>query len=77
MSQQSLNNCDPIRRIVDRIQLCTDTIQQAHYELEEPLNADQKADLLLAVEALTGEAIDLLETTREYVWGPPEEDPED
>jgi hypothetical protein len=76
MTQQSLNNCDPNRRVVSNIELCIEAIKQAHYELEEPLNADQKADLLIAVEALTYEALDLLDTTKEYVWGDLEEDPE-
>ena len=63
---------DPLKKVLDRLQLCTYAIQEAHYELEKPETPDDKADLLIAVEALAYEAIDLLETTKFYVWGPEE-----
>lgn len=43
-------------------------------EVEYPADPELKADLLLAVERLTGEAVDLLQTARLYAWGPDDED---
>lgn len=60
---------DPLERLLQRLQLCTEVIQEVHYLLEEPKEPDDKADLLIAVEALTFETIDLLQTTKTYVWG--------
>jgi hypothetical protein len=60
---------DPLERLLERLQLCTEVIQEVHYLLEEPKEPDDKADLLIAVEALTFETIDLLQTTKHYVWG--------
>jgi hypothetical protein len=69
---------DSLKRALDRLQLCSFTIQEAHYEIEAPANPEHKADLLLAAENLAYEAVDLLNTVKLYVWGPePEEDPED
>jgi hypothetical protein len=39
-------------------------------EVEEPLDPDHKADLLLATENLTYEVLDLLKTVKYYAWGP-------
>jgi hypothetical protein len=61
---------DAIRRALDRIELCTYAIQEAHYEVEAPTDPELKADLLLAVEGLAYEALDLLNTTKVFVWGP-------
>jgi hypothetical protein len=60
---------DPLERLLERLQLCTEVIQEVHYLLEQPTEPDDKADLLIAVEALTFETIDLLQTTKTYVWG--------
>jgi hypothetical protein len=68
---------DVLKKTLDRIELCRYAIQEAHYEVEAPADPELKADLLLAVEALTFEAIDLLQTTKLYVWGPEEDDEED
>jgi hypothetical protein len=72
---------DPLQRALERIELCTYAIQEAHYEVEPPEDPEHKADLLIAVENLAFEAIDLLQTTKLFVWGHPEddedEDPED
>lgn len=68
---------DPLRRALDRIELCTYAIQEAHLEVEYPTDPELKADLLLAAERLTGEAFDLLHTARLYAWGPDEDDEED
>jgi hypothetical protein len=65
---------DPLRRALERIELCTYAIQEAHYEVEEPTDPEKKADLLLAVEALAYEAIDLLSTAKLYAWGPEEDE---
>lgn len=66
---------DPLRRALERIELCTYAIQEAHYEVEQPHDPERKADLLIAVEALAFEAMDLLQTTKLFVWGPePDED---
>jgi hypothetical protein len=65
---------DPLRRALERIELCTYAIQEAHYEVEEPTDPEKKADLLLAVEALAYEAIDLLSTAKLYAWGPDQEE---
>jgi len=68
---------DSLERALNRIELCTFTIQQAHYEVETPSNPEHKADLLLAVEALALEALDLLTTARYMAWGnDPDEDEE-
>jgi hypothetical protein len=68
---------DPFKRALERIELCTYAIQEAHYEVEEPVDPEAKADLLLAVEALAFEAIDLLGTAKLFAWGPEQEDEED
>jgi hypothetical protein len=65
---------DPLQRALDRIELCTYAIQEAHYEVEPPEDPERKADLLLAVEGLAVEAIELLHTTKLFVWGPPKDD---
>ena len=65
----STDTRDPLRRALERIELCTYAIKEAHYEIEQPTDPEQKADLLLAVEALTLEAVDLLQTTKLFVWG--------
>jgi hypothetical protein len=78
MEPKELSEVTPLDRILDRVSLCTLVIQEAHEELELPETADGKADLLIAVEALTYEALDLLQTTKRYVWGeePTEEEDE-
>lgn len=69
---------DALTRALDRLHLCSFTIQEAHYEIEAPENPEHKADLLLAAENLAYEAVDLLKTVKLYVWGEdPEEDSED
>ena len=68
---------DPLRRALERIELCTYAIKEAHYEIEPPEDAEAKADLLLAVEALTLEAVDLLQTTKLFVWGREEDEDEE
>lgn len=70
---------DPLRRALDRIELCTFAIQEAHYEVEPPQDPERKADLLIAVENLAFEAMDLLQTTKLFVWGldPEDEDESD
>jgi len=65
---------DALKKALNRLELCRFAIQEAHYEIENPSNPEHKADLLLAVEALTFEAIDLLHTAKLYAWGPEEED---
>jgi hypothetical protein len=68
---------DTLKRALERIELCTYAIQETHYEVQQPDDPERKADLLLAVEELAGEAIDLLRTARLYAWGPEDEDEED
>jgi hypothetical protein len=63
---------DSLQRALNRIELCTYTIQEAHYEVDLPTDPEHKADLLLAVEALAMEALDLLSTARYMAWGPEE-----
>lgn len=65
---------DPLQRALERIELCTYAIQEAHYEVEPPEDPEHKADLLIAVENLAFEAIDLLQTTKLFVWGSPEDE---
>lgn len=65
---------DPLKRALDRIDLCTMAIQETHLEVEAPENPEHKADLLIAVEALALEAMDLLHTTRVFVWGKDEDE---
>ena len=64
---------DPLQRALDRIELCTYAIQEAHYEVEPPEDPEHKADLLLATENLTYEVLDLLQTVKYYAWGPDHE----
>lgn len=61
---------DPMQRALERIELCTYAVQEAHLEVEAPTDPELKADLLLAVERLTGEVVDLLQTARLFAWGP-------
>jgi len=68
---------DSLKRALDRLQLCSYTIQEAHYELEAPENPEHKADLLIAAENLAYEAIDLLKTVKLYVWGLEDPDAEE
>jgi hypothetical protein len=56
-------------RLLERLQLCSLVVQEVHLHLEKPNDPEQKADILLAVEDLTGEILDLLKTTKLYVWG--------
>lgn len=56
-------------RIIERLELCRTVVSEAHTQLEVPKDSEQKADILLAVEALTHEVLDLLKTTHRYVWG--------
>lgn len=65
----------PLEIALENLSLCTLAVQNAHYNIEPPTDPEQKADLLFAVEDLTSEVLDLLKTTRIYVWG--DEEPED
>jgi hypothetical protein len=64
-SQQQLDH----ERLLERLQLCSLVVQEVHLHLEKPQDPEKKADILLAVEDLTGEILDLLKTTKYYVWG--------
>jgi len=55
--------------ILNRINLCSDVVQDIHTNLEEPQTPDEKADLLIAVENLTKDVYKLLHTTKSLVWG--------
>jgi hypothetical protein len=66
----------PIDVALRRLELCAYAIQEVHMEVEEPLDPDHKADLLLATENLTYEVLDLLKTVKYYAWGPEEEEEE-
>lgn len=77
MEPKELSELTPLDRILDRVSLCTLVIQEVHEELESPETADDKADILIAVEALTYEVLDLLQTTKRYVWGDEETEEED
>jgi hypothetical protein len=68
---------DPFLRLLERIKLCTEVVQEIHYVLEPSEDAEAKADLLLAVEGLTFEVLDLMQTTKHYVWGDPLDDEEE
>lgn len=52
-----------------RLQLCTYALQEIHIELEEPEDSEAKADLLIAAENMAYEALDLLQTVKDYAWG--------
>lgn len=69
---------DPLSTPVDvalrRLQLCAYAVQEIHTEVEEPVDPDHKADLLLATENLTYEVLDLLRTVKFYAWGPEAEE---
>ena len=64
----------PLEIVLENLSLCSQAVQNAHYHIEPPTDPEQKADLLLAVEDLTKDVLDLLQTTKLYVWGEPEED---
>lgn len=64
----------PIETALRRLQLCSYAIQEIHVELENPLDPEAKADLLLATENVAFEALDLLQTVKLYAWGPEEEE---
>jgi hypothetical protein len=66
----------PIDIALRRLELCTYAVQEIHIQLEQPENADEKADLILATEKLVSEIFDLYSTVRLYVWGEEEEEPE-
>jgi hypothetical protein len=66
----------PIDIAFRRLELCTYAVQEIHIQLEQPENADEKADLILATEKLVSEIFDLYSTVRLYVWGEEEEEPE-
>lgn len=68
---------DPLERLLERVKLCTEVIKDVHYNLEPPTDSENKADLLLLVEELTYETIELLDTTKRYVWGQEPEDHEE
>jgi hypothetical protein len=68
---------DPLERLLERVKLCTEVIKDVHYNLEPPTDPENKADLLLLVEELTYETIELLDTTKRYVWGQEPEDHEE
>lgn len=42
-------------------------------EIDQPVDPDQKADLLLATENLAFEVVDLLRTVKVYAWGAEQE----
>jgi hypothetical protein len=63
----------PVDVALRRLQLCAYAVQEIHTEVEEPLDPDHKADLLLATENLTYEVLDLLRTVKYYAWGPEHE----
>ena len=52
-----------------RLELCNYAIQEIHAEIENPHDPEERADLLLAAEALAMEVLDLVQTTRNYAWG--------
>jgi hypothetical protein len=52
-----------------RLELCNYAIQEIHAEIEKPHDPEERADLLLAAEALAFEVLDLVQTTRVYAWG--------
>jgi hypothetical protein len=59
-----------------RLELCSYAVQEIHTELEQPIDPEEKADLILATEKLVAETFDLYQTVRLYVWGE-EEDTEE
>jgi hypothetical protein len=55
--------------LLDRLNMLTLNITDAHMRLEKPETPEDKANLLITVEKLTGEVLELLSTTKRYVWG--------
>jgi hypothetical protein len=72
-----IDNRVPLEIVLENLSLCSQAVQNAHYNIDPPTDPDDKADLLLAVEELTKEVIDLLQTTKLYVWGEEDSDEED
>ena len=58
-----------LKTALRRLELTSYAVQEVHIELNKPQDPEDKADLLIATEALASEVIDLLETVRAYVWG--------
>lgn len=52
-----------------QIKLATHVLAEVHAKLINPLDPEEKADLLLASEDLCLLAIELVEDVRELVWG--------
>lgn len=59
--------------ILDRLNVLTLNVCDAHMRLEKPETPEDKANLLITVEKLTGEVLELLTTTKRYVWGESED----
>ena len=70
------SSSDEFVRLLEKIALCTEVIQEIHYKLESDMIKDpeRKADMLIAIEGLTFESLDLLSTTKYFVWGPEDEE---
>jgi hypothetical protein len=62
-------NRSALEKTVQRLMLCRYAVQEAHYEVEDPIDSEEKADLLLAVEDLAYEVMDLLRTAKFFAWG--------
>lgn len=52
-----------------RLKLCFYAVEEIRRQLVEPIYPDQKADLILATEDLCLASYELLEQTRQLVWG--------
>lgn len=52
-----------------RLELCAYAVQEIHTELQQPVDSEAKADLIIATEKLVAETVDLYQTVRYYVWG--------
>lgn len=61
-----------------RIKLANDVLTDVHRNIVDPLDSEEKANLLLATEDLAETVYDLIKVVREVVWSddlaPPPED---
>ena len=64
-----LDQKELLEALIERVNLCSEVVQNVHKQLEEPETPDEKADLLIAVEYLAKDVFALLLTTKDLVWG--------
>lgn len=62
---------------LQRLQACRTTIDSVHLQVFDPIQADRRADLLIAVEETANAAVALAIEVRDLVWQSPDLTPHD